>query len=90
MDISGDEIADVVLREFDRWPNKRKPLLRSDGVKEWVPLSGIVAQGFTPDTTADHKADSWNRQKWPHMSGCSVCAYSCPEERSFAENSGLG
>ncbi|PVH88854.1 adenosine-deaminase domain-containing protein [Cadophora sp. DSE1049] len=45
MDISGDEIADVVLKEFDRWPNKRKPLLRSDGVKEWVPLSGIVAQG---------------------------------------------
>merc|ERR1711939_420221 len=45
MDISGDEIADVVLREFDSWPNKRKPLLRSDGVKEWVPLSGIVAQG---------------------------------------------
>ncbi|KAG4442068.1 hypothetical protein IFR05_002462 [Cadophora sp. M221] len=45
MDISGDEIADVVLREFDKWPNKRKPLLRSGGIKEWVPLSGIVAQG---------------------------------------------
>ncbi|KAK0109856.1 hypothetical protein ONS95_002526 [Cadophora gregata] len=45
MDISGDEIADVVLREFGRWPNKRKPLLRNGGVKEWVPLSGIVAQG---------------------------------------------
>ncbi|KAH7336247.1 adenosine deaminase/editase [Rhexocercosporidium sp. MPI-PUGE-AT-0058] len=45
MDISGDEIADVVLREFDKWPNKRKPLLRGDGVREWVPLSGIVAQG---------------------------------------------
>jgi tRNA-specific adenosine deaminase 1 len=45
MAISGDEIADVVLREFDRWPQKRKPRVRSDGVKEWVPLSGIVAQG---------------------------------------------
>ncbi|KAH7409367.1 tRNA-specific adenosine deaminase [Cadophora sp. MPI-SDFR-AT-0126] len=45
MDVSGDEIADVVVREFDKWPNKRKPLVRSGGVKEWVPLSGIVAQG---------------------------------------------
>ncbi|KAH6710972.1 tRNA-specific adenosine deaminase [Leptodontidium sp. MPI-SDFR-AT-0119] len=45
MNISGDEIASVVLREFEKWPNKRKPLLRSDDVKEWVPLSGIVAQG---------------------------------------------
>jgi hypothetical protein len=44
MEISGDEIADAVLREFERWPKKRKPLARSDGVKEWVSLSGIVAQ----------------------------------------------
>jgi tRNA-specific adenosine deaminase 1 len=47
MDVSGDEIAEVVLKEFDKWPTKRKPLLRGDGVKEWVPLSGIVAQGET-------------------------------------------
>ncbi|KAL2069002.1 hypothetical protein VTL71DRAFT_15340 [Oculimacula yallundae] len=45
MSISGDEIADVVLKEFEKWPSKRKPLLRNQGVKEWVPLSGIVAQG---------------------------------------------
>ncbi|PBP20962.1 adenosine-deaminase domain-containing protein [Diplocarpon rosae] len=44
MNISGDEVAEVVLREFDKWPAKRRPLVRSDGVKEWVPLSGIVAQ----------------------------------------------
>ncbi|KAI9054486.1 hypothetical protein LZ554_001644 [Drepanopeziza brunnea f. sp. 'monogermtubi'] len=43
--ISGDEIAKAVLDVFDKWPAKRKPLVRSDGVREWVPLSGIVAQG---------------------------------------------
>jgi tRNA-specific adenosine deaminase 1 len=48
MDVSSDEIAEVVLNEFDKWPTKRKPLLRGGGVKEWVPLSGIVAQGETP------------------------------------------
>ncbi len=48
MAISGDVVADAVLREFDGWPQKRKPLVRSDGVKEWVPLSGIVAQGSPP------------------------------------------
>jgi hypothetical protein len=47
MDVSGDEIAEAVLEEFDKWPTKRKPLLRGEGVKEWVPLSGIVAQGET-------------------------------------------
>lgn len=45
MGISGDEIADVVLKEFEKWPQKRKPLMRGDGVREWVPLSGIVAEG---------------------------------------------
>ena len=46
MEISGDAIAEVVLKEFDKWPAKRKPLVRSDGAKEWVPLSGIVARGL--------------------------------------------
>ncbi|KAE9380065.1 hypothetical protein N431DRAFT_432377 [Stipitochalara longipes BDJ] len=44
MEISGDAIAEAVLKEFDKWPTKRKPLGRSDGAKEWVPLSGIVAR----------------------------------------------
>ncbi|PMD33229.1 hypothetical protein L207DRAFT_518058 [Hyaloscypha variabilis F] len=44
MEISGDDIAEAVLRHFDKWPAKRKPLVRSDGAKEWVPLSGIVAR----------------------------------------------
>jgi tRNA-specific adenosine deaminase 1 len=46
MEISGNEIADVVLRQFDAFPTKGKPLNRGAGVKEWVPLSGIVAQGW--------------------------------------------
>jgi hypothetical protein len=52
MDIPGDEIADAVLQEFERWPKKRKPLIRNDGTKEWVPLSGIVAQGWPPENTS--------------------------------------
>jgi tRNA-specific adenosine deaminase 1 len=39
-----DEIASLVLSTFDGLERKRKPLQRQDGVKEWVPLSGIVAQ----------------------------------------------
>ena len=45
MDVSGDEIAEAVLKQFDELPAKAKPLARGGGVKEWVPLSGIVAQG---------------------------------------------
>lgn len=40
---SGDDIAKVVLTKFDELPAKRKPLNRGEGVREWVPLSGIVA-----------------------------------------------
>jgi hypothetical protein len=45
MDISGDVIAEIVLKQFDALPAKTKPLVRGGGVREWVPLSGIVAQG---------------------------------------------
>ena len=45
MEVSGDDIAEVVLKQFDALPAKRKPLVRGDGMQEWVPLSGIVAQG---------------------------------------------
>ncbi|TVY36809.1 tRNA-specific adenosine deaminase [Lachnellula occidentalis] len=44
MEISGDDIAHVVLKQFDSWEKKRKPVIRTNGVKEWVPLSGIIAQ----------------------------------------------
>jgi len=58
MEISGDAIAEAVLKEFDKWPAKRKPLVRSDGSKEWVPLSGIVARGLPLNWLAeDHDAD---------------------------------
>jgi hypothetical protein len=46
--VAGDEIATVVLEAFDALPKKRKPQARKDGVREWVPLSGIVAQGSAP------------------------------------------
>ncbi|OAA62424.1 Adenosine deaminase/editase [Niveomyces insectorum RCEF 264] len=39
-----DAIADAVLREFDKLPANRKPAVRTNGVREWVPLSGIVAE----------------------------------------------
>lgn len=44
-EVDGDEIADAVLKNFGSWEKKRKPLVRTNGVREWVPLSGIVAQG---------------------------------------------
>jgi len=59
MEISGNDIADVVLKQFDSWEKKRKPLVRPNGVREWVPLSGIVAQGsvyksFAKDSNIDY------------------------------------
>lgn len=44
MEILPDDVADLVLSNFDALEKKRKPLVREGGVKEWVPLSGIVAQ----------------------------------------------
>lgn len=48
MDCTGDAIATLVQRQFDELPAKRKPQIRGAGIKEWVPLSGIVAQGILP------------------------------------------
>ncbi|QSZ36596.1 hypothetical protein DSL72_006476 [Monilinia vaccinii-corymbosi] len=42
---SGDDIANVALEQFDELPSKRKPLKRDGGVREWIPLSAIVASG---------------------------------------------
>ncbi|KAF4774132.1 adenosine-deaminase [Colletotrichum scovillei] len=39
-----DEIADVVLGQFKKLPTKRRPQVRDNGLHEWVPLSGIVAE----------------------------------------------
>ena len=39
-----DQIAAVVLSQFDRLPSKRKPAVRHNGLHEWVPLAGIVAE----------------------------------------------
>jgi hypothetical protein len=73
MGISGDEIAEVVLKEFEKWPTKRKPLVRSDGAKEWVPLSGIVVQGLPLKRLAgDRKADLWGRKGESYLLSSSV------------------
>ncbi|KAF5542545.1 tRNA-specific adenosine deaminase 1 [Fusarium phyllophilum] len=39
-----DLVAEAVLQQFDKLPSKRKPAVRDNGVHEWVPLSGIVAE----------------------------------------------
>ncbi|KAJ6443996.1 tRNA-specific adenosine deaminase [Purpureocillium lavendulum] len=39
-----DLIADVVITQFSTLPVKRKPGVRDNGLHEWVPLSGIVAE----------------------------------------------
>ncbi|RSL46382.1 hypothetical protein CEP53_010355 [Fusarium sp. AF-6] len=39
-----DLIAQAVLQQFDKLPAKRKPTVRDNGLHEWVPLSGIVAE----------------------------------------------
>ncbi|KAG7291822.1 hypothetical protein NEMBOFW57_001843 [Staphylotrichum longicolle] len=40
-----DSIALAVLEEFRKLPAKRKPAVRDNGLREWVPLSGIVVKG---------------------------------------------
>ncbi|KAI0401565.1 adenosine deaminase/editase [Xylaria palmicola] len=39
-----DIIASLVQQTFDSLPAKRKPVIRDNGLREWVPLSGIVAE----------------------------------------------
>ncbi|KAF4344618.1 tRNA-specific adenosine deaminase 1 [Fusarium beomiforme] len=39
-----DLIAHAVLQQFSKLPPKRKPAVRDNGIHEWVPLSGIVAE----------------------------------------------
>jgi hypothetical protein len=44
MTVAADKIADAVLQVFEKLPSKRKPIVRDNGVREWIPLSGIVAE----------------------------------------------
>ncbi|KAJ4147867.1 hypothetical protein LMH87_002369 [Akanthomyces muscarius] len=37
-------IAEAVLTQFSKLPAKRKPKVRDNGLHEWVPISGIVAE----------------------------------------------
>ncbi|KAK3694822.1 adenosine deaminase/editase [Podospora appendiculata] len=45
MTSEADAVASLVIDEFKKLPAKRKPSVRDNGMHEWVPLSGIVAQG---------------------------------------------
>jgi tRNA-specific adenosine deaminase 1 len=45
MATDADNIASAVLEEFRKLPAKRKPAVRHNGLREWVPLSGIVVKG---------------------------------------------
>ena len=45
MEHTGDSIAETVQTQFESLPAKRKPHSRASGVREWVPLSGVVAEG---------------------------------------------
>ncbi|KAH7185557.1 adenosine deaminase/editase [Fusarium flagelliforme] len=44
MTSQADLIAQAVLDQFHKLPAKRKPAVRDNGLHEWVPLSGIVAE----------------------------------------------
>lgn len=41
---TADIIAEAVLTQFSKLPAKRKPKVRENGLHEWVPISGIVAE----------------------------------------------
>ena len=60
MDVLPDEIADLVLKTFDGLERKRKPLVREGGVKEWVPLSGIVAQSWYSEWRLEIDSKYWS------------------------------
>lgn len=45
MAAEADDVASLVLEEFSKLPAKRKPAVRDNGLREWVPLSGIVVKG---------------------------------------------
>ncbi|KAK2075257.1 hypothetical protein P8C59_009399 [Phyllachora maydis] len=44
MTVDSEGIADAVIREYEKLPSNRRPVLRDNGTQEWVPLSGIVAK----------------------------------------------
>ncbi|KAI1766764.1 adenosine deaminase/editase [Hypoxylon sp. FL1150] len=45
MSATADEIAAQVQKHYDALPAKRKPTVRANGLREWVPMAGIVAEG---------------------------------------------
>lgn len=41
--MSPEKVADAVISEFNKLPASAKPCVRSNGVKEWTVLAGVVA-----------------------------------------------
>ena len=39
-----DQVARIVISQFNKLPPRRKPTIRGNGLHEWVPLSGIVIE----------------------------------------------
>lgn len=72
-EVTGDDIANAVLKSFDALPRKAKPVERNATTKEWVPLSGIVAQSLT---STFHQAETRliiRYREWKlHLSGTCV------------------
>ena len=51
MATAADLVASLVQQEYDKLPVKWKPAVRNNGIHEWVPLSGVVAQIATGEHT---------------------------------------
>lgn len=47
--MNGDRIASLVISKYNSLPNNGKPLIRSNGVKEWTILAGIVVHNTSTD-----------------------------------------
>lgn len=42
-----DAVAKAVIDKFDALPQKSKPSAQHDGIRRWIPLSGIVLSNGT-------------------------------------------
>lgn len=68
MDFHGNDIADCVLRQFDKLPKKRKPQDRGNGIREWVPISGIVTKGRSSgEGNWSEELMNLRRKQWDEM-----------------------
>lgn len=72
-EVTGDDIADAVLKSFNALPRKAKPVVRNATTKEWVPLSGIAAQSWTSTFQQAETRLTTRYREWKlHLSGTRV------------------